>query len=221
MTAELKPSLRLYETGCKGRRTIADAIEVLRNQAEFSDDMRALVHTYDLPLPSGKDSSIVVVVCEKLGWAVSLPTSTNFYAIRATTNTRDEFKISRLNAAVVDADCNVILSDGTKLRAVEVRPTRLPPQDFTPEQMFIVHAAIRFANAEDQCYRHFEPTYFPGIRRIDFSTLPGLELFGLKAFTKFVIDTCGLPVKSRQTIANTLRDCRIITRRHRLNCDVH
>jgi hypothetical protein len=60
------------------------------------------------------------------GCVVSLPTSVTFRAQIGSRSTK-EFDIFRLTNAVVDADVNVVLEDGTRLRAVEVVPGQYKP----------------------------------------------------------------------------------------------
>ncbi|MGA7545508.1 MAG: hypothetical protein WBW08_06740, partial [Methyloceanibacter sp.] len=186
--------IRLYDDGRKSRRTIADAVESLRDRPGFSEDMRAEISTGRLQLPTGKVVSLVQVICQEIGWAVSLPTSVYFYGTRTTGVAPEEFEISRLEGAVADANSNVELSDGTLLHAVEVQPVCLPDA-MTEQEMLIVHAAIAFIGAEARCYRHLRAkkslkAKFPDELRkakfLDFATLPGLKIFGLKDFTRYV-----------------------------------
>ncbi len=74
------PTLKIHDEGRLSRRTIADAIEVLRSDARFCSTTRSTVRTVPLPLPSGKTPFLLLVVCADVGWAVSLPTSDKFRA---------------------------------------------------------------------------------------------------------------------------------------------
>ena len=209
------PSGLRVDTGeFRKRRTIADAIEVLSRKTGFSNNTEAVVEISGLCLRSGRETSIVGVVCRQLGLIVPLPSSSHFSGIRSDTSTRQTFEISKLSKAVVNASCQVTLTDGLKLRGVEVLPDRLP-EDFSKEHMAIVDAAVRFMGVEHRCYRYIDPVLLPNIRSVDFSTLAGRKLVGLSDFVQYCIDKCGLTAWSRQTFANVLIESGIIIRRNK------
>jgi hypothetical protein len=59
--------VRLLDATRVARRTIADAIEVLREKANFEADDRANVHVGLLALPAGNIAGLIDVQLEKLG----------------------------------------------------------------------------------------------------------------------------------------------------------
>jgi hypothetical protein len=207
---------RLFEESRKLRLTIADALEVLREATEFKEHHRAEVRIGPLQLPSGEVVGLVDVLFdvpsrEKV-CIVSLPTAARFRAIMDGTSRRDYFEISRLDGAVVDDDTNVLLADGTKLRAVEVIPTRLPVHPSEIDWL-IVHCTISIIGAETRCYRSLRNELPPALpdtvpdRIVDCSRLPGLHL---DKSLKHIIREIGKKVPilrrvSSQTVANALR----------------
>jgi hypothetical protein len=118
---------RLFDENSKSRRTIADALEMLREFAGFDEGDRAKISIGPLRLPSGDVVGLVDVRFDdplrKKVWIVSLPTSAQFRAICPGSSRRKRFDIARLDEAAVDAEAAVLLTDETKLRAVEMIPT--------------------------------------------------------------------------------------------------
>jgi len=84
---ELTP-MRSYEileqASQSSRRTIADALAVLETEAAFGEDDTAQIRIGQLPLPSRETVGLVLVIfevpCTDKGYAVPLPTATQFYA---------------------------------------------------------------------------------------------------------------------------------------------
>lgn len=198
-------SLRLVDAGRESRRTLADAIEVFRCQPRFTEEMRAQIRIGHLRLPWGKKTGLVQVICEEQGLAVSLPSCTRFYGTRTLGSCRQRFKISRLDGAIVDSECNVRLSDGTHLHNVEVLPTAIRIQDSHRERR-IVALTIQFIGADDQCYRPLHEKALPDLKFLDYRTLPDLKLPPLRAIVGHIVTVDPtFSDRSRQTIANALR----------------
>jgi hypothetical protein len=178
---------RLLEEGRNLRRTIADALEVLREVGDFKDHHRAEVRVGTLPLPSGHVVGLVDLHFDDRSrenvFVVSLPSSTQFRAIRQGSSRHECFEISRLDGATVSAEARVLLADGTKVRAVEVIPTRLL---YHPSKLDwrIVRHTISIIKAEKGCYRSLRQGLFPRpLRRmvpnrrfLDCSKLAGLKI---------------------------------------------
>ncbi len=149
---------RLREESRNSRRTIADALEVLREVADFKAGDRARVRIGRLTLPSSKVVGLVVVQFEAARgervYLVSLPTSVRFRAVRQGSAQPEVFDISRLDGAVVDSAAHVTLADGVAVRAVDVFPARLPyePSDL---DWRIVHQTVAIVGAEEHCYRRW------------------------------------------------------------------
>jgi hypothetical protein len=160
---------RLLEDHRNSRRTIADALEVLREVGGFKDHHHAQVCIRRLSLPSGVVGLVEVRFDDPSREnvsIVSLPSSTRFRAIREGAFRHKGFEIFRLDGATVSADAKVLLTDGTPLRAVEVLPTRLLNQPSKLDWR-IVHYTISIIKAEKQCYRSLRQGLLPRpLRRI-------------------------------------------------------
>jgi hypothetical protein len=111
----------LGEDGRTRRRTIGDALEVVRQQLGLDEIERAEIKIGQLfQLPYGECTAIVVVAFPDLACYVSLPSAGRFSALPETGSQRKMFEISRLDEARVCPDGSVVLGDGSRLRAVEV-----------------------------------------------------------------------------------------------------
>ena len=133
------------------RRTIADALDVVRQKIGLDEIAPARVEIVEL-FKTG--IATVNVVFPKLGCRVSLPTSARFKARTGKGSEREEFEIFRLNGAELCSDRSVKLADGTRLRAVEVVPTSLLRE---PSQLDarIFRLFLSYVKAKDHCFRSF------------------------------------------------------------------
>jgi hypothetical protein len=126
-------TLKVYDEGRTSRRTIADAVEILRSIPGFGKGTRSTIRTAPLPLPSGEVPFLLQAVCEDVGMAVSLPTSYMFRAklLRDGPSTSEPVEFvgdtCLLEGAIVSEACQVVLSDGRRLRSVEIIPVRMRP----------------------------------------------------------------------------------------------
>jgi hypothetical protein len=187
---------RLFEEDRKSRRTIADAIEVLRQACDFNSNDRAEIGIGSLRLSPRDVVGLVVVgfkapVGDKIS-IVSLPTSVQFRAIRHGASQRECFEIFRLDGAVVDADANVLLKEGGTLTAVEVIPTLLLNQP-TELDGRIVRLTVSMIGAENDSYRSLrtgvpqpQQDMVPDLRFLDCSKLHGLEVPPLKEIASYI-----------------------------------
>jgi hypothetical protein len=105
----------LKEDGRNNRRTVADALEVIREELGVDETPGAEIRVGPLPLPSGEATAVVVLVCSALDCCVSLPASWWFTALPEKCS-RHRFEISCLDQAKVGADGSVVLTDGRRLR---------------------------------------------------------------------------------------------------------
>lgn len=203
---------RLAEDERHLRRTAADALEVLRHQAGFQDADRAIMDVGLLRLPSGDSVGLVQIVfksvaSEKIS-CVSLPTSTHFSAIPRDLPARRRFDIARLHGAAVDGQGHVQLTDGTRLRAVEMEPARLPVEP-SPLDWRIVHLTLELIDAR-HCYRSLredlpieQHALVPDLHFLDAGRLSNLSMPPLKDIAGFVERK--YKKVSGQQIANSLR----------------
>lgn len=215
---------RLAESERNLRRTVADAIEILRTGAVFGRHDRAVISVGPLTLPSREAVGVVQLVFESPALArrfvVSLPSSKHFRAVRRGSAAHEQFDIFRLGGAVVDGAGTVRLSDGEAIRAVEVIPADLPDVP-TELDWQIVECVISLIEAEEFCYRSLRDgiapelrEHMPEVRAIDCSKLCDLTLQDLKRPGKPLLlksiaealEERGSPLKvSEQKIADALR----------------
>jgi hypothetical protein len=187
---------RLFEENRSSRRTIADAIEVLRQTCDFNSHDRAEIRIGPLRLSSGDvvglvDVQFEVPVRDKV-FIVSLPTSARFRANCGGASQRGCFEIDRLDGAVVASDGNVLLKDGATLSAVVVIPTPVL-HDPTELDWRIVQLTVAMIKAENHCYRSLrtgvpqpQQDMVPDVRRLDCSKLYGLDLPPLKEIALYI-----------------------------------
>jgi hypothetical protein len=169
---------RLREKGRTLRRTIADAIEVLRQDARFKDTDRARIQVGRLRLPSQETVGLVDVLFDSLDertFIVSLPTSGEFRAKRPGHSKADIFDIFELDDAIVDGNYAIQLRDGAVVRAVEVVPALLP-HIVTETDLSIVHQTIELVGAKDETrYRFPADLKLLPADGLDCGTLPSLQ----------------------------------------------
>jgi hypothetical protein len=177
--------VRLREEHRKSRRTIADALEVVRQELGVEDIGSAYIRLGPLPLASGQCPALVDVVFADLGCVVSLPTASLFKARSGTTARQEEFEIARLDGARICVDGSVLLADGTRSRAVEVIPALLPKEPSKLDQQILQHV-ISLTQA-DYCYRSMRegvPEHLqeavPDVRVLDYSRVRKIKAPPLK-----------------------------------------
>lgn len=129
MITDLPTYVRLEEHLRPKRRTIADAMEVLRKNG-FMDHDQAAILVGPLELPSGEMVGLPNLffpsVERQSMLIVSLATSKRFWARREGHPGLEQFDIFQLDRAYVRVDGTAVLADGEKIRAVTVDPARLP-----------------------------------------------------------------------------------------------
>ena len=209
----MRQCIRLQEECRTRRRTIADAVDVVRQKLGLNEVARATIRIGPLQLPSGDSTALVDVVFPDLGYVVSLPTSAQFKALHGTGPLHKEFEISLLDRAEVYADGSVLLLDGTRLRAVEVRPTYLPYEPSELDYRILRHAI--FLTNSAHCYRKlleglppefkdkFEP-HFQDVRALEYSRVRTIRAPLLKVLRGYIEDTDPELKVSNQKIADAL-----------------
>jgi hypothetical protein len=192
--------------GRKTLRSLADALEKLREFGVFSDDGRAEIKTMEMVLPDRRTMCLVAVLggpCQRDGarWVIRMPSSLRFTA-RTTLGEQLTYEIGLLNDAISDFDGNVQLSEGQFVHQVDLVPSRLD-YDFTAIQDAIVRHALKFLQVEDQCYRPLDDKHLPGLRVLDYGTIRNVRIPSLKAVQNYVEDH--LEGVSRPEIVTALR----------------
>jgi len=208
----------LIDEDRKSRRTIADAIEAIRLVSSgFPATARLTIRTYPLRLPSGDVPFLTHVVCAELAVAVSLPTSKKFRAKGTGSLEFEEFETCLLDGAsaeIIGERLEVVLSDGRRLRGVQVIPCSLPPcgdgqrqTDALRLHEEVIGLVVEMCGAQDRCYRFVDNDLLPGFRLLDFNALQDLPLPPLSEIMNYIqLNNARLHSISRQTVANILRD---------------
>ena len=109
----------------KLRRSVLDAIEVLRKETTFSDRNRASISVAVMQLPSKENIGLLHLGfhCKtKSAVAVFLPASFEVRAKFSLSSRPRTIKISELHRSTVDAQGHVLLADNREVRAVEIIP---------------------------------------------------------------------------------------------------
>lgn len=210
---------RILDEEKNGRRTIADAIDVLHIHANFGEQDRAIIRVDSLPLLSAyQNVAQVHAVFDNLPrdvtYFVWLPSASKFKARRDAGAGYDIFSIFELGGATIHFDGTVLFSDDRRFRAVEVVPEALP-YDLTDLEWRILHRTIQYMGIEDRVYRSYWEGLamhlregLPDRRSLDFSRLVGLDVPLLKQIKGYIEDN-DTPARtpSPETIAVTLKKC--------------
>jgi hypothetical protein len=147
----MPPFARLREEHRTRRRTVADVLEVVHQVLGLDETPNSIIRVGPLRLPSGECTALVDVVFPDLECIVSLPTSARFQASNESAPQPSIFDISRLDAAQVFSDGTILLTDGSRLRAVGVLPTYLPYEPSALDERILRHV-ISLTRSE-HCYR--------------------------------------------------------------------
>jgi hypothetical protein len=203
----------LDEAGRTQRRTVADALEVVRQRLGVGEITRAEIRLAPFALPWGGSTAAVVVLFPDLGCYVSLPASGRFGARTDNRPQHQAFEIALLEGAEVHSDGSVLLKDGRCLRAVEVEPTRLHKPSALDER--ILRHVIALTNSF-HCYRSIREglaedlqRQIPDLRVLDYSRVRTIQPPPLK-----LIRDPQLRV-SDQKIADALARCGVRVPRRR------
>lgn len=206
---------RLAQDDKAARRTIADALEVLRTLPDFTDRSRANIRVQPLKLTSGELVGLIDLEFKgplpEMICIVSLATSSRFRAKWQGGAQRRDCDVFELDGASVDGLGDVTLADGRLLQSVEIIPARLPmtPSDLDYRIVFYVLALI---GQQDHCYRSLREGVpdelqhmVPDLRFLDCSRLCGLIVPPLKVIAAYIADLDPTLLPSHQKIADALR----------------
>jgi hypothetical protein len=175
------------------RRTVADALEVVREKLGVYEITRAEIRIHHLQLPSGECTALVAVLFPDLGCCVTLPTSARFRGLSGTSSQHQLFETSRLDRAQVSSDGSVRLVDGSWLRAVEVIPSHLPYELSELEKLILRHVIL--LTGSYHCSRSIQeglPEHLqqqvPDVHALDYSRLSTIQVPQLKVIRAFIED---------------------------------
>jgi hypothetical protein len=231
--SRVNPTKRSASFRRQTRCTISDALAVLESEANFGKSDTATICVTMAPLLRGKYVGLIRIIFDvpgrENGYAVWLP-SAEYALARGSGDQWREYLIENFDGAVVDATATTRLISGEIIRAVEIKPARLPlaPTDL---DWRIVHTALACCRTAKEaagsgtkvietCYRPLkeaarpeddaEAYMLPNNRLLDCSRLTGFwvpSLDAIAAYWKQLFPNERAP--SRQKIANTLADFRI------------
>jgi hypothetical protein len=210
----------LKEDSRDKRRTVADALEVIREELGVDEMPGAEIRVSLLPLPSGEATAAVALVCPDLDCCVSFPASRCFTAFPENCSQRHRFEISCLQEAKVGPTGSVVLTDGRCLRGVEMVPTHMPYELSLVEER-ILWNVIKFTasygcfrNLRDDLPQHLQAG-IPDLWVLDYGrlhTIPRRPLKTIKAY----IETHDPELRvSNQKIADALAKCGVRVPRRR------
>jgi hypothetical protein len=210
----------LKEDSRAKRRTLADALEVIREELGVDEMPGAEIRVCPLPLPSGEATAAVVLMCPDLDCYVSLPASWWFTAFPERSSRRRRFEISHLDKAKVGPTGSVVLTDGRSIRGVEMVPTHMPYELSWVEKRILWNVVQ--LTASHGCYRnlredlpqHLQPGV-PDLWVLDYGllhTIPGRPLKVIKAYIKKHDPELRV---SNQKIADALAKCGVRVPRRR------
>ncbi len=204
------------------RRSIRDALEVLRSIPEYSDQSRAKVRVTGLRLHPGDDKPVGLVEleftcgsCDTI-YLVSLPTSEQFRARNEASLRSNDYAIADLDGAVVDGGGAVELRDGRRLHAVEMMPTCALSQPTELDWLIVHHTVSMIEGASVRCYRSLrdQDNLAPSIREMtpDLRFLDCNTIWDLKGVPgpKRIVHSLGkkypdLEIPSPQKVSDALR----------------
>lgn len=209
------------------RRTINDAIAVFEEELHvkaenaFASGFTAKVQVSNLGLPWSDTVSVVSCIftnaAMERSFVVPIATSSTFRAAPERVTEHQSFDIFQLNDAEIFSSGDLRLTDGMRLRAVEVVPTPLPYNPTDLERR-IISFTVRKTGEIDRCY----PSLFaslppdlseglPDIRMLDYSTFaeskdrPRLKIPALKVIrADFLKENDDIKSLSLQKVSDAL-----------------
>jgi hypothetical protein len=210
----------LKEDSRNNRRTVADALEVIRQEFGVDETPGAEIRVGPLLLPSGEATAVVVLICPDLDCYVSLPASWWFTEFTERSSRRHRFEILCLDQAKVGPEGSVVLTDGRRLRGVEMVPTHMP-YELSRVEKRILQNVIKLTES-DGCYRnlredlpeHLQPG-IPDLWVLDFGRLHTIPRRSLKEIKSHIEDDDPELRVSNQKIADALAKCGVRVPRRR------
>jgi hypothetical protein len=168
--------------GRNSMRSIADALEKLRELGDLRGTGNVECKTLPIQLPNGRVSGLVSVIGPRQDngrrWIIRMPSAAKFSAM-STTKVRQTFEIGMLNGAISDQDGNVTLHNGQHVHGVELIPVPVH-YDFDSTQHAIVWHALKLLGKLDECWRSVDDKLLPGIKCLDYSKILHIQIQGRK-----------------------------------------
>jgi len=189
--------------GRNSMRSLADALEKLRELGALGGTGNIECNSLPIQLPNGRVSGLVSVIGPRQDngrrWIIRMPSAAKFSAM-STTKVRQTFEIGMLNGAISDQDGNVTLHNGQHVHAVDLIPV-LAHYDFDSTQHAILWHALKFLGKLDACWRSVDDKLLPGIKLLDYSAIANISVQGRKQLLYDIGKHVGV---SASFIANTL-----------------
>jgi len=198
-----QPAMRpLKEDSRDKRRTVADALEVIRQEPEVEEMAGAEIRVSPFELPSGEATAVVAVVCPDFDCFVSLPASWWFTALSEKCSQRQRFEIPCLG--------------------VEMVPSHMPYAMSPVEQRILWHV-IALTESYD-CYRNLLRDDLPPHLQAGIQELWVLDYGRLHIIPRCLLKVIKAHIEahdpklrvSTQKIADTLAKCGVRVPRRRL-----
>jgi hypothetical protein len=166
--------------GRNSMRSLADALEKLRELGGLRGTGKIECNTKPIQLPDGRLSGLVCVLgprqdngCRCIIW---MPSAAKFGAM-TTIKVRQTFDIGMLNGAISDQDGNVTLHNGQHVHAVDLIP--VPAHyDFDSTRHLIVWHALKLLGKSDECWRSVDDKLLA--RCLDYSKIRNIRIRGRK-----------------------------------------
>ena len=166
-TESFLPELRF--DGRKSLRSMADALETLRELGALQGTGNIQFNVLQMQLPNGQVIGLVSVMGPRQEDGrrpfIWMPSAVKFSAI-SMSNVRQTFDIGLLNNAISDRDGNVTLHAGQHVHGVNLTPVPMH-YDFDSTQHAIVWHALKLLGKLDECWRSVDDKSLPGIKRLD------------------------------------------------------
>jgi hypothetical protein len=174
-------SLLSYD-GRSNMRSLADALEKLRELGAFRANETIECKATPIRLPNGRVSGLVCVVGPRQDrgsrWIIRMPSAAKFSAI-STTKVRQTFPIEMLDGAISDSDGNVTLGNGQHVHGVKLIPAPAH-YDFGATQHAIVWHALKLLGKQGECWLSVDDKLLPEIKCLDYSKIRHIKIQGRK-----------------------------------------
>lgn len=169
--------------GRESCRTVRDALDRL-GILDAPEAVVATIHAMEFPLPNGQVPGMVSIGTGAPGDSdrrfLRLPYSNTFRA-NLMDGTPIRGAIHELDSAMVEPGGTVNLSDGRRIRTVELQPGIIfQHYDFTWREHFVVHHALTLIGEEDRCYRLVNEQWLPGVKRLDYNAIQQVRVRNIK-----------------------------------------
>jgi hypothetical protein len=197
--------------GRKSMRSLADALEKLRELSSLHGTWTIECKTLPIQLPNRRVSGLVCVIGPRQEdgrrWVIQMPSAAKFSAI-STTKVRQTFDVGMLNCAISDQDGNVALHNSNHVYGVTLIP--VPAHyDFESTEHRIISWALKFLGKSDECWRSVDNKLLPGMKCLDYSKIRHIEIQGRK---QLLFDIGQVSGASPSFIATTLAAAGMLAR---------